>query len=180
MRQTLSRVEKYCSRCQPSQKGLLSLKKPTNLPLKNSKKKPSNSSPEYWIENAQINEHEARALAELSAVNPDLADLYVNRLKERDALEDSSEKFGLIIVAFVATCILICITLSIIFGSVISVGILVLLFVAGAFFFKVVISGEWSDTSWFGTAINGLVRMLGGKPTSEDIDDSRSDDNSTE
>ena len=105
--------------------------------------------------------HELRKIAE---TNPDLAEKLVEQKDRSDARENTSFRFGLF-----SALILVGMTLTTLSFLLYSVGVIATFVSMGvilaiALLIRVILTGEWSDTSWLGRIVEGLVKLLGGKP----------------
>ncbi|MBA86112.1 hypothetical protein ACSSNL_13480 [Thalassobius sp. S69A] len=89
-------------------------------------------------------------LRRLAETNPDLAEKVVDQEDRRHQREDSSFKLALIVTGFLATLMLTAfVSIAYLFGLFQSIGMIVFL-LAVSHLLRVVLTGEWSETSWLG------------------------------
>jgi hypothetical protein len=116
------------------------------------------------IEELHLHSNDLDALRRLAEADPNLARMVVEQKELADAREHASYRFGIASSALLAIGILVALSYVLL-----SVGIaLALVLLAGilamALLVRVLLTGEWSETSWVGTLIEGIVKVLGGRP----------------
>lgn len=116
------------------------------------------------IENFQYYGNDLTELRKIAELSPELAEKIVNQRDRQDARENTSFRLGLI-----STILLVVFAIGALTFMVVQVGVIAMLLAimgifAIALLVRVVLTGEWSDTSWFGAGVTGLVKLLGGKP----------------
>jgi hypothetical protein len=146
----------------------------TKLPPKvdETKNGPEESQPQVLnVENLHYYGNDLRELARLAKVNPKLAEKVVKQRDAANQRENMSYRF-----AVVATSGLVLGVLGSVAYLTVNAGILaaiasVAVLLAVAVLLRVVLTGEWSDTSWFGKFLNALVKLLGGNQPETDSQD---------
>jgi hypothetical protein len=104
---------------------------------------------------------ELRKLAEVDAV---LAEKVVEQRDRESARLTASYNFGLLCAIVLLALILVCFTCMLVFAGLLATATVVVLILAVSLLVRVILTGEWSDTSWFGKMVNLLVKSLGGSP----------------
>ncbi|MFK0336757.1 hypothetical protein ACIQT7_05805 [Agrobacterium deltaense] len=107
-------------------------------------------------------------LRKLAEVDISLAEKIIEQRDSESRRVSASYNFALI-----CTVILLGMLLASMVGLLIVLGVLETLvaitaILALALLVRVILTGEWSDTSWFGKLIGLLLKALGGKPASDD------------
>ena len=97
----------------------------------------------------------ANELADLWKVDPELAKQILKNTERQDRRRHTSERLGIIA------------SVMILISSMASVVALIL---AVALLIRVILTGEWSDTSWFGKLIDFLARTSGAIDSAKDDD----------
>ncbi len=103
-------------------------------------------------------------LRKLAEIDPELAKRVVEQRDKENERIVGSYNLGMITAGTLLGLILIVVTCLIIFAGILETIASVAVILACALFVRVVISGEWSETSWFGKLINLLLKALGGSP----------------
>ena len=116
------------------------------------------------IDALHLHANDIDALRRLAETDPELARELVDQKDRLDRREHASYRFGV-----VATSALVFGVLLSLSWILVEIGVLlslatVMIFVAIALLMRVILTGEWSDTSVIGKAIDGIVRILGGTP----------------
>lgn len=120
------------------------------------------------IENLHLQVNDLDALRRLSEQDPELARAVVQQKDNEDRREHASFRFGVITAAVLALGLVFAATYALVeLGIALSL-LLVFLVMALALLMRVLITGEWSETSWVGALTNGIVKVLGGKPKNND------------
>tara|TARA_R110002126_G_scaffold184665_1_gene333083 strand:+ start:1703 stop:2140 length:438 start_codon:yes stop_codon:yes gene_type:complete len=107
---------------------------------------------------------ELRLLAEAS---PDIAEQVLQNQEKADARFNNSHRFGLCATIFLVVIALVGLVTVIIFDQILSLILLVVLVLAMALMIRVVLTGHWSDTSWFGRTVGLLAKSLGSSQEQE-------------
>ena len=114
--------------------------------------------------------YQANDIAELGKLaerNPDLAHKIVEQRETEGRREHRSYRFALIVTSALILGIIASLTylLSEV-GPWATVGVIGVFLVIAAFL-RVILTGEWSETSWVGVIVKAIVGRLGGKPRSD-------------
>lgn len=114
------------------------------------------------IDNLHLHANEIDSLKRLAEVSPDLASLVVEQKDKFDRREHASYRLGIL----AATSIVISVSLGFLY-VIINIGLLqsvifILFVVVVSALVRVIINGEWSDTSWIGKTVQSLIQWLGG------------------
>lgn len=104
------------------------------------------------------------ALRRLAEVNPDLAQSVVDQKGEIDRREHASMRLGIIAACFIVIMLLFSITYALVTLGIVLSLLMVFVLVGLAFFVRVLLTGEWSETTWVGQLVKAAISMLGGKP----------------
>ena len=115
----------------------------------------------------------ANDLAELrrtAETNPKLAAQIAENADRRDKRRHASERLGII-----ASVAILIFSMASIVAIIWTAGFWTTLFavaliLAVALLIRVILTGEWSDTSWFGKLIDSLARALGSVDSAKDDD----------
>lgn len=110
---------------------------------------------------------ELRKLAEIS---PDLAEKVIDQRDAEDARANASYRFGMLASLVLVGLTLACITTLMIFVGVASTIAVIGLILAVALLVRVVLTGQWSDTSWFGKLVGMLAKALGSASDDQDAE----------
>ena len=114
------------------------------------------------IDSLHLHSNEIDSLNRLAKTDPDLARIVVDQKDRFDRRGHASFRFGVIsasilLLGLVAAASYVLVKLGILLSIILLAFIL-----TAALFIRVMLTGEWSDTSAIGAAINGIVRILGG------------------
>jgi hypothetical protein len=109
-------------------------------------------------------------LRKLAEINPALADKVIDQRDRSEARFTSSYNFGVGASIALLAILLITSTIILLFGGILQLLAAVMIIFSAALLIRVVLTGEWSDTSWFGKFVGLLVKALGGKPSSDEDD----------
>ena len=110
-------------------------------------------------------------LRRIAETNPDLATQIVENADRRDKRRYASERLGIIASVTIPISLMLSVVAIIwIAGFWTIVFAAVPLILAMALFMRVILTGEWSDTSWFGKLIDSLARALGSVDSVKDDD----------
>lgn len=120
------------------------------------------------INNLHYHANEISELRRLAETNPGLAEKIIDQRDRSEARVAASYNFGVGATVVLLTVLLTAAVITLAFGGVIELLILVAVILAGSFLVRVVLTGEWSDTSWFGKLVTSVVGALGGKTASDE------------
>ena len=100
-------------------------------------------------------------LRKLAEVSPHLAERVIDQRDAEDVRANVSYRFGMVASVVLVGLTLACITTLMIFVGVASTVAVIGLILAVALLVRVVLTGQWSDTSWFGKLVGMLAKALG-------------------
>ena len=116
------------------------------------------------IDNLHLHANEIDSLNRLAQTDPDLAKLVIEQKDRFDNREHASYRFGLVVSGSLALATLIATSFIFIYLGLLASISLVVVILALALFIRVLLTGEWSETSWIGGIIKNVIRGLGGTP----------------
>lgn len=96
-------------------------------------------------------------LRKIAEINPDLAHKIVDQRDNEDAREHGSYRIGLIVAGVLLVSLVSAAAAILIYGGIFETIAAVVVILAGAALIRVVLTGEWSDTSWFGKLLSAVV-----------------------
>ena len=111
------------------------------------------------------------ALAELAKIDKGLAEKFIDKSDKADHRAHISERFGLASTVILLGVLIAGFVAIIIFGGVFDALILIAAILALSLLVRVVLTGEWSETTWFGKIVELLVAGLGGKKPQNESDE---------
>jgi hypothetical protein len=119
------------------------------------------------VENFHYYGNDLRELGKIADSNPDLANKIVDQNDKFNARHHGSYRFGL-----VASLLLVVATLGTIAYLMVNVGMMATIGAVGiilgvALMIRVILTGQWSETSWVGKTFQVLAKALGASNTSE-------------
>lgn len=124
------------------------------------------------VDELHLHVNDLDALRRLNDSDPELARIVVGHKDKSDAREHASFRFAVAVTSVLVIGILF--AGSYIFvnlGVLPSIFLIMFLFLV-AVALRVVLTGEWSDTSWIGKAVLQIIAVFGGRPRGESGDDS--------
>lgn len=148
-------------------------KTPENLPVKLDKR--SQSSPGndegdngFIVGQLHLHANDYHAIERAARIDIDLANKMLDQRDAADRRYHMSHRFGVS-----ATVFLLCMTLGAFAVIFVNLGIIATLLVISLIFalallIRVILTGKWSDTSWFGKLVNMLGKRLGSESDSSD------------
>ena len=125
---------------------------------------PDGTSKIVQIENLHLHASDIDALRRLSDSDPELARIVVDQKDKFDARYHGSYRFGLAASVVLVLSSIGALTLALIYLGVLKGMLLLAGVIAAAVFVRVILTGEWSETSMIGQIIGAMVKMLGGTP----------------
>jgi hypothetical protein len=134
---------------------------------------PENESEKEWtpnilaINNLHYHANFVSEVTKLAAIDPALAAKIIEQRDRENDRANASYKLGLVTTLVLLSMILTSFSALIIFAGILPTLISIGAILASSVFIRVVLTGEWSDTSWFGKLIGLVVKALGGSPTKE-------------
>jgi hypothetical protein len=120
----------------------------------------------FLIGHLHYHANDISELRKLAEVDPTLAEKVIDQRDKENERIVGSYNLGLITSGVLVCAVLIAVTCLIIFAGVIATFASVGVILACALFIRVLLTGEWSETSWLGKILNVVLKALGG--TSKD------------
>lgn len=114
------------------------------------------------IENFHYYGNDLREFRLLAGENPDVANQLLKNRNIEAELTSGSYRFGVGATVALLSIALITSAVVLICGGIVALLELIGIILALALTLRVMQSGQWSDTSWFGKLVQALVRMTGG------------------
>ena len=114
---------------------------------------------------------DANDLAELRRIagtDPGLAQRILKNADRRDKRRHASERLGIIASVTILIFSMLFVVVIIWTTGFLTIVFAVALILAVALLIRVILTGEWSDTSWFGKLIDSLARALGSVDSAKD------------
>ncbi|WP_047629797.1 hypothetical protein [Rhizobium sp. WW_1] len=114
------------------------------------------------INNLHYHANELSELRKLAEVSPELAEKVIEQRDKESARITASYNFGIacsiiLLALILASFTILCIYVGIIATIAATGGIL-----AVALMIRVILTGEWSETSWVGKIVASIIKGLGG------------------
>jgi hypothetical protein len=110
------------------------------------------------------------ALRRLAEVDPKLARRVVDQRDKESQRENVSYRFGVVGTFFLLALVLLTALTSLIHAGFLATLGMVVVILAAALLIRVVLTGEWSETTWFGGFVHSLARLLGSTKSGDDED----------
>ncbi len=107
-------------------------------------------------------------LRKLAEIDPALAEKIIDQRDSENRRITASYNFGLICTVVLLGMLLAAVVSLLIVLGVFETMVAIAAILALALLVRVILTGEWSDTSWFGKLIALIFKALGGKPASDD------------
>lgn len=114
--------------------------------------------------NVHLHGNDLAELRKIAEVNPELAEKIVDQRDGEDIRAHASYRFGLVTVVGLLTILMGGFILCAYLFGLWTTLLLIALVLAVAVMIRVVLTGEWSDTTWFGQLVGGLAKALGSEP----------------
>lgn len=137
------------------------------LPTPKAEKASGSEGPSQVLTIGQYHYHgnDIAELRKLAEVSPQLAEKVVDQRDKEDARVNISYRFGLAVSLLLVAFTLTAFTVAMIFAGVWATLIAVAAILAVALLVRVILTGKWSDTSWFGKLVTAIARALGASET---------------
>lgn len=97
---------------------------------------------------------ELRKIAEIS---PDLAHKIVDQIDNEDAREHGSYRIGLVVAGTLLVSLVAAAATLLIYAGIFETLAAVAVILAAGALMRIVLTGQWSDTSWFGKLLSSIV-----------------------
>lgn len=120
------------------------------------------------INHLHYHANELSELRKLAEVDISLAEKVIEQRESESRRVTGSYNFGLVCTVVLLGMVLFSIVGLLIVLGVIETLVAIVAIFALALLVRVILTGEWSDTSWFGKVINLILRSLGGKPSTDE------------
>ncbi len=130
----------------------------------------SNGNNHLNINNFHYSANDMTELRKIAEQDPELARLVVTQRDKSDQREHTSERIGLVVASTLGLATLAAIVSLIFYGGIFKLIVGVALIVVLSALVRVVLTGEWSDTSWTGQLLSKLSGLMGGLPPDEKSD----------
>lgn len=124
---------------------------------------PDGTSKIVQIENLHLHASDIDALRRLSDSDPELARIVVDQKDKFDARHHGSYRFGLAVTVFFVLGVISLLTYALVNLGILLALLLLAALIATALLTRVILTGEWSDTSMIGKIIEALIKVLGGE-----------------
>lgn len=139
----------------------MSKKPPVVIRQEPSEEDQESSSQILNIDNLHYHGNDIRELTKLAKVNPELAEKIVQQKDDANKRHHGSYRFGLgasitLVVAVLAAVSYLMVNLGVV-ATFAAIGLIL----AVALLIRVVLTGNWSDTTWFGRIVQLLAKVLG-------------------
>lgn len=110
-------------------------------------------------------------LTKLAAVNPELANKIVEQRDAEDKRANTSFRFGMVTTLILVAMILAAFSFLFVKVGVWATLLIVVFVLATALLVRVILTGQWSETTWFGKFVDALSRALGSSASPSDDGD---------
>lgn len=126
---------------------------------------PANSNNFLAINNLHYHANDISELRKLAEIDASLAEKIIDQRDRESARIAASYRFGLFMSSFLMATVIASFTLIVIYGGILTASAVIVAVLATALLVRVVLTGQWSETSWFGRLTDFCLRLLGGTPT---------------
>lgn len=116
------------------------------------------------INELSLHANDIDALRRLHEASPELASNVLRQKDNESRRDHSSFRLGMAAAVFVVAFTLSMLAYLLTTGGVIISIVMVFLLISIAFLIKVMLTGEWPETTWLGHLVAALVKVSGGKP----------------
>lgn len=116
------------------------------------------------IDNLHLHANEIDSLRRLSETDPELARVIVDQKDQFSRRDHASYRFGIISALVMVLGILASLSFILVNLGILLSLVLVLVLFTLALLVRVVMTGEWSDTSAIGHLTKAIIHLFGGKP----------------
>lgn len=131
---------------------------------------PDNETRILNIGNLHYHGNDLAELRKLAEVSPELAEKLIDQRDREDQRDHASYRFGLGATIFLVLGALVCLTFMFVYVGPWSTVAVIGVLLAIALLLRVILTGQWSETSWIGRFLNALIQLLGGEPISKSDD----------
>lgn len=123
------------------------------------------------IGNLHYHGNDLRELRLLAESSPEIAKEVISQRDKENSRTNISYRFGLTVSVITLGMMLASVTVLLIYKGILPTLALIVCLLAVALFVRVILTGQWSDTSWFGKFLTFLIKLLGGKRRDDDLDE---------
>ncbi len=116
------------------------------------------------IDNLHMYRNDLDSLADLAKIDPRLARAVVKQKDHENERENVSYRFGIVATSLLLGLGLVMLTVLLVFVGPLGTLLSIFVILALALAIRVILTGEWSETSWIGAGLSHLARILGSKP----------------
>lgn len=120
------------------------------------------------VENLHLHANDLHALARIAETDPELAKQIVNQRDEEDRRFNISYRFGIVGAVFLMFVILVALTVILLSLGAIAATVVIGIALGLALLIRVILTGEWSETTWFGKLVKSIRAGLGSVSDTED------------
>lgn len=106
-------------------------------------------------------------LTKLASVDPELARKVVDQRDAEDKRANNSYRFGMIVTVLLVTLIIFAFSFLFVKVGIWSTLLAIMFVIAIALLTRVILTGQWSDTTWFGKFVDALAKALGSTSQSD-------------
>lgn len=115
------------------------------------------------IKNLHYHPNDLSELRKIAESNPELADKIVDQRDRSEARTDGSFRLGLVSALVLLVVLILGTVYVVVNAGVIALALMIGVILAAALLIRVVLTGQWSETSWVGKILNGAIGLAGGK-----------------
>ena len=125
----------------------------------------------FNVSELHYTKNDLEALNDLAKTDPKLARAVVRQRDKEDERANVSYRFGIISTVCLVGLVFITMSFMFVYLGIVAATLSLLMILSIALLIRVVLTGEWSDTSWLGFGVQALARMLGSSPKDGDNKD---------
>ncbi len=111
---------------------------------------------------------ELKELRKLAEVDPALAYRVLDAEEEKDRRFNTSYRFGLVSTAVLLLVTVCAMLFAIVHEGLFSTFLLIGLILSLALLIRVILTGRWSETTWFGKIVSSITKALGSEEPNVD------------
>lgn len=126
------------------------------------------------VENWHHHGNDLAEIVKIAELDSDLAHKIVDNSEKEGRRKTISYRLGLVSTSFILITVLVAVAYLVVNQGIFTMIGAVMLILAIALLIRVILTGEWSETSWFGKGVHFLAKALGSKENgSPDKDNSK-------
>lgn len=107
--------------------------------------------------------NDMRELTRLAQVDPKLAHKIVAQAEKQSVREEGSFRFGLVATLILVVSLILGVVYVVVNAGVVALIGVIATILATALLLRVVLTGEWSETSWVGSILKALLTSTGAR-----------------